>query len=290
MAARIAAVSNASVPGPAAVQTDWQRVAALLHASRALDDIEETRLLPERKVLYQFSARGHDLAQILLGLQLTDPHDGASGLLPLAAADARAGRRVWRMPAAGPLARAGSFSGGRDIGVVFNLPGRGGPACCRPVGGVGAQYTPAAGWAQAIRYRARDAAATPAYARSIAVVLGGDASTATNGFWSALNIATTLQLPMLFYIEDNALRHLRARRTCRPRAATSRRISPSFSGLTILEGDGADPRRPRRADARRRSRACATQRSAACCCASRCRACRATRGRTRRPTNRPTDR
>ena len=30
--------------------------------------------------------------------------------------------------AAGPLARTGSFSGGRDIGVVFNLPGRGGPS------------------------------------------------------------------------------------------------------------------------------------------------------------------
>ena len=68
---------------------------------------------------------------------------------------------------------------------------------------MGAQYTPAAGWAQAIRYR-HETLEDPAYARSIAVVLGGDASTATNGFWSALNIATTLQLPMLFYIEDNA--------------------------------------------------------------------------------------
>jgi len=59
-------------------QTDWRRVASLLQASRALDDIEETRLVPERKVLYQFSARGHDLAQILLGLHLTDAHDGIS--------------------------------------------------------------------------------------------------------------------------------------------------------------------------------------------------------------------
>ena len=35
------------------------------------------------------------------------------------------------------------------------------------------------------------------------MVLGGDASVATNGFWSALTMATTLKLPMLFYIEDN---------------------------------------------------------------------------------------
>ena len=30
---------------------DWKRVAYLLHLSRALDDIEESKLLPERKVL-----------------------------------------------------------------------------------------------------------------------------------------------------------------------------------------------------------------------------------------------
>ena len=36
------------------------------------------------------------------------------------------------------------------------------------------------------------------------MVLGGDASTATNGFWSALNIATTQRLPLLIFIEDNA--------------------------------------------------------------------------------------
>src|SRR5438105_14384422 len=152
-------------------QPDWQRVTYLLHASRALDNIEESKLLPERKVLYQFSARGHDFAQILLGLHLMDCHDGVTVYYrsrPLMLAlgvsldDA----------AAGPLARSGSFSGGRDIGVVFNLPGHAGPTVLPACGGVGAQYTPAAGWAQAITYRhevLRDASS----ANSIAVVIGG---------------------------------------------------------------------------------------------------------------------
>ena len=35
--------------------------------SRALDDLEESTLVPQRKVLYQFSARGHELTQVLLG-------------------------------------------------------------------------------------------------------------------------------------------------------------------------------------------------------------------------------
>jgi 2-oxoisovalerate dehydrogenase E1 component len=36
---------------------DWWRVAYLVNLSRALDHMEETRLVPEKKVLYQFSAR-----------------------------------------------------------------------------------------------------------------------------------------------------------------------------------------------------------------------------------------
>src|SRR6201990_801774 len=58
---------------------DWRRVAYLLHASRALDELEEKTLVPERKIFYQFSARGHDLAQILLGLQLTRREDAICG-------------------------------------------------------------------------------------------------------------------------------------------------------------------------------------------------------------------
>src|ERR1700747_3739855 len=80
MAAPASAMTNlpgGGTPG-AAHEPDWRRVAHLAPLSRALDHIEETRLVPERKVLYQFSARGHELAQILLGLNLNDPHDGVA--------------------------------------------------------------------------------------------------------------------------------------------------------------------------------------------------------------------
>jgi 2-oxoisovalerate dehydrogenase E1 component len=219
-------------------EPDWQRVAYLLHASRALDDIEESRLLPERQVLYQFSARGHDFAQILLGLQLTDPHDGVGVYYRSRPLMLALGLQL-EDAAAGPLARVGSFSGGRDIGVVFNMPGRDGASVLPACGGVGAQYTPAAGWAQAIQYH-HEVLRDGGYERSIAVVLGGDASVATNGFWSALTMATTLRLPMLFYIEDNGFgisvpSHLQT-----PGGNIAANLR-SFSGLTLLEGDGADP-------------------------------------------------
>ncbi len=222
----------------AAVSPDWRRVAHLLHASRALDDIEETRLVPERKVLYQFSARGHDFAQILLGLQLTDAHDGVTVYYRSRPMMLALGVSL-EEAAAGPLARTGSFSGGRDIGVVFNLPGRGGPSVLPACGGVGAQYTPAAGWAQAIRYR-YEVLKDRSFERSIGVVLGGDASTATNGFWSALNMATTLKLPLLFYIEDNGFGISVPSVLQTPGGNIAANLR-SFAGLAILEGDGSDP-------------------------------------------------
>ena len=218
---------------------DWRRVAYLFHASRALDDIEETRLVPARKVLYQFSARGHELGQILLGLKLSAPHDGVGVYYRSRPLMLALGLDL-EEAAAGPLARAGSFSNGRDIGVVFNMPGRGGATVLPACGGVGAQYTPTAGWAQAIRYH-RDVLHDASYQGSIAVVHGGDASCATNGFWSALTIATTLRLPMLFYVEDNGYGISVTSELQTPGGNVAANLA-SFANLTILDGDGTDPR------------------------------------------------
>ena len=62
-------------PSPGGTSTDWGRVLKLALISRFLDDTEEQRLVPEKKVLYQFSARGHDVAQLILGRHLTHRHD-----------------------------------------------------------------------------------------------------------------------------------------------------------------------------------------------------------------------
>src|SRR5437667_2673 len=59
------------------VHFDWSQVARLMLTSRAMDALEETELYPQKKINYQFSARGHDLSQVLLGSLLTHPHDAA---------------------------------------------------------------------------------------------------------------------------------------------------------------------------------------------------------------------
>jgi len=206
--------------------------------SRRIDELEEQELLPAGKITYQFSAKGHELAQILLGLQLRHPHDGATVYYrsrPFMLAVGLTPEEAF----AGPLARVGSPNGGRDIGVVFNMPPRRGVTVLPASGDVGAQYTPAAGWAQAILYRWR-VLREPDWEGAIAVALGGDGSVATNGFWSALTLATTLRLPMLFFIENNGYGISVPAQQQTPGG----RIAPnlrSFAGLRIWEADGTDP-------------------------------------------------
>jgi 2-oxoisovalerate dehydrogenase E1 component len=217
---------------------DWQRVTYLLHLSRILDEMEETQLVPEKKVLYQFSARGHDMAQIMLGLQLTNRHDATCGyyrsrplLLSLGVDPADA--------LGSAMGRAGGYSDGRDIGVVFNYPNRNGASALPMCGGVGAQYTPTAGWAQALQYYAT-VLGEQDYRDAIGVVLGGDGSVASNGFWSALTIATTQTLPMLFYIEDNGFGISVPSDVQTPGGNIAANLA-SWRGLKIFEGDGCDP-------------------------------------------------
>ena len=42
---------------------DWKTVAYLTLLTREIDDLEENELLKARKIIYQFSSRGHDRAQ-----------------------------------------------------------------------------------------------------------------------------------------------------------------------------------------------------------------------------------
>jgi 2-oxoisovalerate dehydrogenase E1 component len=262
---------------------DWRRVARHALTSRALDDAEETTnrnkaTVPrEHLVLYQFSARGHDVAQCVLGALLDHPHDAAGAYyrsrplllsLGLSAEDALAS----------PLGRSGGFSDGRDIGVVCNLPTRGGPMVLPMAGDVGGQYTPVAGWAQSVLYH-RDELGDRAWDGALGVALGGEASVATSGFWSALTMATTLKLPGALLHRGQRARDLGAE----PHADAGRehRAQPG-----VVREPPRARRQRQRPGARRGAarggvdhvRGGAGRRS----CGSPCRACRATRAPTTR--------
>lgn len=216
---------------------DWKKILHLIFASRAIDQIEETKLLPEKKILYQFSARGHDVLQVMLGSLLTGKRDAVSAYyrsrpmllsLGLSFEDAFAG----------PMGKSGGFSDGRDIGVVCNLPNKDSAVVLPMSGDVGSQYTPTAGWAQSILYRSK-VLKDKKFENCIAVSMGGEGSIATNGFWSALTMATTLKLPMLFYVEDNQFAISVPSHFQTPGCNIAENLK-SFKNLKILDGNGSD--------------------------------------------------
>lgn len=219
-------------------KTEWMEVARTVVASRLIDTIEETELAPSGKVLYQFSAKGHELAQVILGMNLRQGHDAATVYYRSRPLVMAAGM-TYEESFAGPLALSGGRSGGRDIGVVHHLPNRRGVTVLPASGDVGAQYTPAVGWAQSIVYRT-DVMGEQDWKGAMAVAHGGDGSTATNGFWAALNIATTLKLPMLFFIEDNGF-GISVPGTFQTPGANIAANLAAFGNLRIVEVDGTNP-------------------------------------------------
>lgn len=217
---------------------DWLEVARIALLSRAMDQLEETTLAPQGKIKYQFSAKGHELAQILLGQALDHVHDAATVYYRSRPFMLTAGLTPAEALAAG-MALTGSPSEGRDVGVVFNLPRRGGPTILPASGDVGAQYTPAAGWAQAITYRCR-VLGQEDWQGAVAVALGGDGSVAANGFWSALNIATTLRLPVIFFIEDNSYGISVPSQLQTPGGNIAANLA-AYTNLLIIDADGTQP-------------------------------------------------
>lgn len=219
---------------------DWAHLTYLLLLSRAMDDIEELELVPEKLVFNQFSARGHDFAQILLGLQLTHPHDGATGYYRSRPFVLSLGLDI-DDAVASPMAKSGGYSDGRDIGVVCNYPNkqRTGAMLFPMCGGVGSQYSPISGWAQSIVYH-KENLKDKSYEGAIGLSMGGDSSMSTSGFWAALNISTTNNLPHLFYIEDNGYGISVPQTVQTPGGDQVANLS-AYKNLKIIDGDGTDP-------------------------------------------------
>jgi 2-oxoisovalerate dehydrogenase E1 component len=217
---------------------DWLEAARTAVTSRLMDELEENELTPQGRVIYQFSARGHELGQILLAQLLTHPFDAAGAYYRSRPFLLASGLTVAEAFAS-DMARLSGVSGGRDVGVVFNMPRRGRALILPMAGDVGSQFTPAAGWAQAIEYRVR-VLGEQQLAGSIAVVFCGDGAVATNGFWSALTMATTLKLPLLFVVEDNGYAISVTGPAQTPGGNIAANLA-SFADLAIWDGSGVAP-------------------------------------------------
>ncbi len=221
----------------ATTQVDWQQVSRLVLRSRALDLLEEAELAL-KEVPYQFSAKGHELVQVLVGINLNHPRDAVTAYYRSRPFMLSVGVSIEEALLSG-MGLNGGPTNGRDAGVMFNRPGGVGPTVFPTSGDVGSQYTPAAGWAQACRYRA-EVLSEEDWFGAIAVAMGGDGSVATNGFWSALTMATTLRLPLLLVIEDNGYGISVPNHFHTPGGNIADNLA-SFANLKVLTGSGSDP-------------------------------------------------
>jgi 2-oxoisovalerate dehydrogenase E1 component len=217
---------------------NWMEVAHTVLLSRKMDLLEVEQLTPQGKVKYQFSAAGHELAQVLVAQALTHPHDAATIYYRSRPFMLARGLSAVDALAAG-MARAAGPSEGRDTGEMFNLPGDGQLTVLPTSGNVGAQYSPAAGWAQSIRYHSQ-VLEEPEWNGAIAVAMGGEGSVAANGFWAALNIVTTLWYPFLYVIEDNFF-GLSVPALCQTPGGDIAANLAHYENLKTVEAEGTEP-------------------------------------------------
>ncbi len=217
---------------------NWLEVAHKVLLSRRLDLLEVQQLTPQGKIKYQFSSAGHELGQVLLVQALTHPHDGATVYYRSRPFLLARGLSASDALAAG-MARAAGPSEGRDTGVMYNLPGDGKLTILPTSGNVGAQYSPAAGWAQSIRYHTQVLEETE-WNGAIAVAMGGEGSVAANGFWAALNIVTTMWYPFLFVIEDNQF-GLSVPSLCQTPGGDIAANLSVYENLKTIDAEGTEP-------------------------------------------------
>ena len=93
---------------------DWLEVARLILTSRYVDELEEQELVPQGYINYQFSARGHELGQVLLSQLMTRPFDAASAYYRSRPFVFGSGLRV-EEAIASDMARKDGFNDGRDV-------------------------------------------------------------------------------------------------------------------------------------------------------------------------------
>ncbi|MDK1029124.1 MAG: thiamine pyrophosphate-dependent enzyme [Anaerolineae bacterium] len=220
------------------IEVNWLETVRTILTSRYIDEIEENKFAPQGRLPYQFSAKGHELAQVLLAQQLTHQHDGACVYYRSRPFVLASGLSTHEALAAG-FAKTGSPSEGRDGGVIYSMQARNGATILPASGSVGSQFSQAAGWAQAIHYRHK-VLGEKDWGGAISVALGGEGAVAANGFWAALNIVTTRNLPYLFFIEDNGFA-ISVRSELQTPGGNIAANLASYSNLKIIEADGTDP-------------------------------------------------
>ena len=224
--------------GDASPTTRWSRARST--TSKRRPTRTAASVPREHLVLYQFSARGHDVAQVILGSLIDHQHDAASAYYRSRPLLLALGLTI-EDALGSPLGRAGGFSDGRDIGVVCNLPNRDGADRASDVGrrrlavhagrrlGAGGSVSPRRARATQSG-RARSASCSAAKRRSRRTASGRRSRWRRRSSCRCSSTSKTTGSAS------------RCAATCRRRAATSRRTSRRSAICSFATATAAIPR------------------------------------------------
>ena len=225
------------------------RMYRLMYLSRRTDD-REILLKRQQKIFFQVSGAGHEALLVAAGMALKPGYDWFYPYYRDRALSLALGHTVEEQLLQSVGAAADPSSGGRQMpshwsNTRLNI--------VSSSSSVTTQCLQAVGCAEAGRYLARHPAAaeqrqgdysafkaTHFHGDEVVYVSLGEGATSEGEFWEAISSASTLQLPVLFVVEDNGYAISVPVEVNTPGGNISRLVA-NFPNFYFAEVDGTDP-------------------------------------------------
>ncbi|HSJ06725.1 MAG TPA: dehydrogenase E1 component subunit alpha/beta [Longimicrobiales bacterium] len=208
-------------------------------AARRTDD-QEILLKRQNKIFFQISGAGHEAVQVAIAAHMRPGSDWAYLYYRDRALSQALGMTPYEHLLQAVGAAEDPASGGRQ------MPSHWGHRPLRIVSTsspTGTQYLQAVGCAEAAMRAGRDEAMRDAIEEfaddEIVLVTTGEGQTSQGEFWEALTTACTLNVPVIFLVEDNGYAISVPVEVNTPGGSISK-ILTGFPGLLIEEFDGTD--------------------------------------------------
>ena len=217
---------------------EWRRIYRTMLLSRRLDD-KEIQLKNQSQSYFQISGAGHEAVQVAAGLALRAGYDWIFPYYRDRALCLTLGVTAYDMLLSAVAADDDPSSGGRQMPAHWSSSKL---HIVSPSSAVTTQCLHAVGAAEAgvLFQNIPELAKTTAIRNDeVSFVALGDGSTSEGEFWESLNTACTMELPVVYLIEDNGYAISVPVESQTPGGDIARLVE-SFPKLKVVRVDGTD--------------------------------------------------